>query len=76
MDEIIKKPKKARKKITEEVVGETIKEVIVEKQVPKLVKKKFPLIKDVSINGNLHKKGTFIELTKQGEEYFKSKFYI
>jgi hypothetical protein len=69
MDEIIKKPKRL-KKFTQSI------EVKVEKKVPKLVKKKFPLIKDVSINGNLQKKGTIVELTKQGEDYFKSKFYI
>ena len=43
---------------------------------PKLVKKKYPLIADVSIDGTVHEKGSIFELTKEGAEYFKQQFYI
>ena len=43
---------------------------------PKLVKKKYPLITDVSIDGIVYKKGSIFELTKEGAEYFKQQFYI
>ena len=42
----------------------------------KLVKKKYTLITNVSINGVIKKKGSTIELTEEGKQYFKQQFYI
>jgi hypothetical protein len=41
-------------------------------QKPKLVKKSYTLIADVTIGDKLHKKGGSVRLTKEGLRYFKS----
>ena len=41
-------------------------------QKPKLVKKSYTLIADVTIGDKLRKKGTTVLLTKEGLRYFKS----
>ena len=55
---------------------EKVIDKVVEKVRPKLVKKKYTLIKDISVNGNVYKKGSTFELTKEGKQYFKQQFYI
>lgn len=57
----------------EKVIAEKLEKAVVK---PKLVKKKYPLIADVSIDGTVHEKGSTFELTKEGAEYFKQQFYI
>jgi len=51
-------------------------EKVVEKVRPKLVKKKYTLINNISVNGSVYKKGSTFELTKEGKQYFKQQFYI
>lgn len=69
-----------KKKISTSISKEP--KVVIEKKVekpvvkPKLIKKKYTLITDVSINNIIHKKGSTIELTKEGKQYFKQQFYI
>jgi len=41
-------------------------------QKPKLIKKSYTLIADVTIGDKLHKKGSAVRLTKEGLRYFKS----
>jgi hypothetical protein len=41
-------------------------------QKPKLIKKSYTLIADVTIGDKLHKKGGSVRLTKEGLIYFKS----
>lgn len=43
---------------------------------PKLPKKKYVLVTDVSIQGEIAKKGDTIWLTEAGRTYFKSLNYI
>jgi hypothetical protein len=51
--------------------------VVEQKKVkPKFIKKKYLLKKDVSTSNGIKKKGTSIELTKEGRDYFKQKLYI
>jgi hypothetical protein len=57
----------------EKVIEEKV-EIAIAK--PKLIKKKYTLITDVDINESIHKKGSTIELTKEGAQYFKQQFYI
>lgn len=45
-------------------------------QTPKLPKKKYLLKRDVTIGDALHKRGTQVELTEKGREFFKIKNYI
>tara|TARA_B110000977_G_C11007291_1_gene466261 strand:+ start:1201 stop:1416 length:216 start_codon:yes stop_codon:yes gene_type:complete len=61
-------PKKPEKVIEKKVEKTVVK--------PKLVKKKYILITDVPIGDAVHKKGSTIELTKEGKQYFKQQFYI
>tara|TARA_R110000782_G_scaffold54_1_gene155 strand:+ start:944 stop:1159 length:216 start_codon:yes stop_codon:yes gene_type:complete len=62
---IPKKPK--------EVIVKKVEKTVVK---PKLVKKKYILITDVPIGDSIYKKGSTIELTKEGKQYFKQQFYI
>ena len=56
---------------------QTPKKVVEQKKVkPKFIKKKYLLKKDVPTSNGLKKKGTSIELTKEGRDYFKQKKYI
>tara|TARA_R110002167_G_scaffold33447_3_gene107515 strand:+ start:311 stop:526 length:216 start_codon:yes stop_codon:yes gene_type:complete len=57
----------------EKVIEEKVEKSIVK---PKLIKKKYTLITDVPIGDAVHKKGSTIELTKEGKQYFKQQFYI
>lgn len=60
-------------KKSEMVIEEKVEKVIPK---PKLVKKKYTLITDVSINNIIHKKSSIFELTKEGAKHFKQQFYI
>lgn len=42
----------------------------------KLPTKKYPLIQQVKISGEIRKKGELVDLTKEGYEYFKSQKYV
>jgi hypothetical protein len=68
-----KKDSTTNYKKPEKVIEEKVEIAIVK---PKLIKKKYTLITDVPIGGTTHKKGSTIELTKEGAQYFKQQFYI
>jgi hypothetical protein len=68
-----KKDSTSTYKKPEKVIEENVEKTIVK---PKLVKTKYTLISDVIISGVIRKKGTTIELTKEGSQYFKQQFYI
>lgn len=57
----------------ENTLNEKIEKIVIK---PVLVKKGYPLITDVNINNIIYKKGCIFELTKEGAQYFKQKFYI
>jgi hypothetical protein len=57
----------------EKILDEKVEKIVIE---PVLIKKKYPLITDVNINNIIYKKGCIFELTKEGAQYFKQKFYI
>jgi hypothetical protein len=68
-----KKSSTSTYKKPEKVIEEKVEIAIVK---PKLIKKKYTLIMDVTVNGTIHKKGSTFELTKEGAQYFKQQFYI
>lgn len=57
----------------EKTLNEKVEKIVIK---PVLIKKKHILITDVNINNIIYKKGCIFELTKEGAQYFKQKFYI